>query len=160
MRTPWVVLLLAANVVTKSDDEWKTNYEHVGAWVGSSLESSPIFFQGKLYLMQSQMGPFPRDGSNGSHSFFCVMDGRTGEEVSCPPSSSGHAFCSSIVDHTGPTERAWVFCSAWDRANQTSCRDPLWSGPPDVATVFPAFLRLDSVRVAQQQAEERESQNE
>ena len=59
MRTPWVVLLLAANVVTKSDDEWKTNYEHVGAWVGSSLESSPIFFQGKLYLMQSQMGPFP-----------------------------------------------------------------------------------------------------
>jgi len=126
MRTPWVVLLLAANVVTKSDDEWMTNYEHVGAWVGSSLESSPIFFQGKLYLMQSQMGPFPRDGSNGSHSFFCVMDGRTGEEVSCPPSSSGHAFCSSIVDHTGPTERAWVFCSAWDRANQTSCRDPLW----------------------------------
>ena len=105
---------------------WQPNYEHLGAWVGSSLESSPLFFKGNLYLMASRMGRFPRDGSNGSHSYFCIMDGRTGEEVSCPPTSSGHAFCSSIVDHTGPAERVWVFCSAWDRANQTSCKDPLW----------------------------------
>jgi hypothetical protein len=119
----------SVKVAIKSDDDtsdWAPNYDHLGAWVGSSLESSPIFFKNKLYLMQSQMGLFPRDGSDGSHSFFCVMDGRTGEEVSCPASSAGHAFCSSIVDHTGDTEQAWVFCSAWDRANQTSCKDPLW----------------------------------
>ena len=106
---------------------WTPNFRHEGAWVGASLESSPIYFNGKLYLMQSQMGPFPRNGSNGAHSFFCVMDGKTGEEISCPPSSTAHAFCSAIVDHTGPgPETAWVFCSAWDRANQTTCTTPMW----------------------------------
>ena len=106
---------------------WTPNFRHEGAWVGASLESSPLHFKGKLYLMQSTMGPFPRDGSNGSHSFFCIMDGSTGEEISCPPTSTAHAFCSAIVDHTGAgPETAWVFCSAWDRANFTTCPTPMW----------------------------------
>jgi hypothetical protein len=55
----------------------------------------------------------------GGHSFFCVYDASTGEVMSCPENSSGWAFCSFIVDRTEQPERAWAFCSAWDRANHT-----------------------------------------
>ena len=71
------------------------------------------------------MGDFAPDGY--AHSFFCIFDGVTGEKLTCPNSSSGHAFCSAIVDNTpGRNETAWVFCSAWDRANSTSCEHPGW----------------------------------
>jgi hypothetical protein len=75
------------------------NFEHKGAWVaGRGYESTPMFLGGKLYLMQSMMGPFAPDG--GDHSYFCIFDGESGEEVACPPTSSGHAACSGIVDRT------------------------------------------------------------
>jgi hypothetical protein len=101
------------------------NFRHEGAWVaGRGYESTPMFFGGKLYLMQSMMGHFAPDG--GPHSYFCIFDGETGEEVACPESSSGHAACSGIVDRASVPgrERAYVFCSAWDRANHTSCPPP------------------------------------
>ena len=98
------------------------NFKHEGALVagGGRYESTPMHLGGKLYLMQSMMGQFAPDG--GAHSYFCVFDGATGEEITCPPSSSGHAACSGIVDRS--TDRAYVFCSAWDRANHTSCPTP------------------------------------
>ena len=48
-----------------------------------------MFLGGRLYLMQSMMGSFAPDG--GAHSYFCIFDGATGEQVACPASSSGHA---------------------------------------------------------------------
>lgn len=96
------------------------NFEHRGAWVaGRGYESTPMFFGGRLYLMQSMMGPFAPDGA--MHSYFCIFDGATGEEIACPASSSGHAACAGVVDRTSKpgTEQAFVFCSAWDRANHT-----------------------------------------
>ncbi len=97
----------------------------MGALVGSSLESTPLYYRGGLYLMASEMGTF-YDG--GAHSFFCIKDFLTGETLNCPLSSVGHAFCSAIVDATSlpGTETLWVFCSAWDRANHTSCATPGW----------------------------------
>jgi hypothetical protein len=108
---------------------WAPNFAHLGAWTGSNLEASPLYYRGQLYLMMSQMGEFP---PGGAHSFFCVFDGITGEKLSCPASSSGHAFCSAIVqpadDAARPprNETLWVFCSAWDRANHTECQTPGW----------------------------------
>lgn len=103
---------------------WAPNYAHAGAWVGSSLESTPLYYRGRLYLMQSQMGNFFPDQK--PHAFFCIFDGVTGERVACPPSSSGHAFCSAIVDASpGRAETLWVFCSAWDRASH-DCPTPGW----------------------------------
>ena len=99
--------------------EW-LHFEHMGAWVGGlGYESTPMYLGGRLYLMQSMMGRFAPDG--GQHSYFCIFDGVTGEEVACPPSSSGHAACAGVVDRTSRpgTETAYVFCSAWDRANRT-----------------------------------------
>lgn len=111
-----VALLLAVGAA------WAPNYQHAGAWTGSSLESSPLFYNGQLLLMQSKMGRFAPD--NLPHSYFCVYDGLTGEELSCPPSSSGHAFCSAIVDATpGRAQTLWTFCSAWDRATK-NCSNP------------------------------------
>lgn len=145
---------LLVTAATGSASSWAPNFVHAGAWVGSSLESSPLWYRGKLYLMQSQMGNFLPDDK--PHGFFCVFDGETGDEVVCPPSSSGHAFCSALVDSTpgrdetmvrrrhrshawlsvSPTPRLnarltptsrlqWVFCSAWDRANN-NCSTPGW----------------------------------
>jgi hypothetical protein len=76
-------------------------------------------------MMASMMGPF-QDG--GAHSYFCILDFLTGERLNCPLSSTAHAFCSAIVDSTSApgTETVWVFCSAWDRANKTSCATPGW----------------------------------
>ena len=92
--------------------------------MGSSLESTPLFYRGRLYLMASQMGDFAPD--NKPHGFFCIFDAATGEKLACPPSSSGHAFCSAIVDATpGRMETLWVFCSAWDRASH-DCPTPGW----------------------------------
>ena len=108
---------------------WTPNFEHLGAWTGPNLEASPLFFHGRLLLMMSQMGEFY---PGGAHSFFCVFEGTTGEALSCPQSSSGHAFCSAIVAPADPTtspptnETIWVFCSAWDRANSTECEHPGW----------------------------------
>ena len=85
-----LLALLAASLVGPAF-AWAPNFAHAGAWVGGSLESSPIYFNGRLYLMQSQMGNFAPDGK--PHGFFCVFDGETGDEVVCPESSSGHAFC-------------------------------------------------------------------
>ena len=80
--------------------------------------------------MQTVMGTMPPDGSQGSHSFFCIYDALTGDKVVCPESSSKFAFCSAIVDHTVPSDQTlWVFCSAWDRANHTYCPQP---PPPPV----------------------------
>ena len=109
----------AASVRPQSPPRW-LKFEHRGAWVaGRGYESTPMFFDGKLYLMQSMMGSFAPDGR--AHSYFCIFDGVTGEEVACPPSSSGHAACAGVVDRTSRpgTETAYVFCSAWDRANRT-----------------------------------------
>jgi hypothetical protein len=100
---------------------FRRNYQPLGAWGDHGEEASPFFLNGKLYMMQSIMGLFPADGSEGVHSGFCVYDARTGEVVSCPDSSAAFAFCSAIVDHTAPPQRLWVFCSAWDRANHTYC---------------------------------------
>jgi hypothetical protein len=121
-RLPWPAFALFVSVSCISTSlafAWQPNFQHAGALVGSTLESSPIYFKGKLYLMQSRMGEFAPDG--GPHSFFCVNDMLTGEIISCPNASSGFAFCSAIVDHSVPSDEvAWVFCSAWDRANSHS----------------------------------------
>lgn len=115
------LLLLLCPLVARS---WSANFAHAGAWVGSSLESTPLFYKGRLLLMQSQMGDFAPDGL--SHSFFCIFDGASGEKLSCPAIASGYAFCSALVDDTpGRNESLWVFCSAWDRANNR-CPDPGW----------------------------------
>jgi hypothetical protein len=100
---------------------FKRNFKPMGAWADHGEEASPIFLNNSLYLMQSIMGKFPADGSEGAHSGFCIYDARTGETISCPDSSSRFAFCSAIVDHSAAPERLWVFCSAWDRANHTYC---------------------------------------
>jgi hypothetical protein len=96
MRVASYFLIATCSTVTASS--WVANFEHAGAWVGSSLESSPLWYRGRLYLMQSQMGNFAPDGK--PHGFFCLFDGSTGDTVACPPSSSGHAFCSALVDST------------------------------------------------------------
>ena len=67
---------------------FKRNFEPKGAWADHGEEASPVFLNGKLYLVQSIMGRFPADGSQGAHSGFCVYDARTGRTVSCPDSSS------------------------------------------------------------------------
>ena len=129
-----VAVVLAALVRSAA---WAPNFAHAGAWVGSSLESSPLFYRGRLYMMASKMGAFAPDGK--PHGFFCILDGVTGEELVCPASSSGHAFCSAVVDAApGRAETMWVFCSAWDRANHAcdlpaawgcgACADPWASG--------------------------------
>ncbi len=105
---------------------FKRNFEPQGAWGDHGQEASPVFLNGKLYMVQSIMGKFPADGSQGGHSGFCVYDARTGSTVSCPDSSSAYAFCSAIVDHTAPPHTLWVFCSAWDRANHTYCDNSAW----------------------------------
>mmetsp|Transcript_29461 Transcript_29461/g.77236 ORF Transcript_29461/g.77236 Transcript_29461/m.77236 type:complete len:435 (+) Transcript_29461:67-1371(+) len=98
---------------------WAPGFTNVGLMQSGGQEASPIFFAGQLYLVQSVMGIPEGNRSNGAHSFFCVYDATSGETVACPKSSSGWAFCSSIVDRTAAPPRAWVFCSAWDRANHT-----------------------------------------
>ena len=109
---PLQAVLAAASLAAAA--AWAPGFTHAGAWVGSSLESTPLFFRGRLYMMQSQMGNFAPD--NQPHGFFCVFDGLTGDRIVCPESSSGHAFCSAVVDATpGRNETMWVFCSAWDR---------------------------------------------
>ena len=35
----------AAAVVAAAAAAWQPNFEHAGAWVGASLESSPLFFK-------------------------------------------------------------------------------------------------------------------
>jgi len=116
--------LSAALALAAPASAWAPNYAHAGAWVGSSLESTPLWFRGRLYMMQSQMRNFLPD--NKGHGFWCLFDGVTGEELVCPPSSSGHAFCSAVVDATpGREETMFVFCSAWDRANH-DCPTPQW----------------------------------
>ena len=113
--------------VNTSGITFERNFKPEGAWGdGHGQEGSPFFFRGKLYLMQSMMGFFPKDRSMGVHSGFCVFDARSGEEVSCPDSSSAFAFCSAIVDHTALPQKLWVFCSAWDRANRTYCENSAW----------------------------------
>ena len=102
------------------------NFKPEGAWGDHGEEASPFFLNGKLYMMQSIMGRFPADGSQGTHSGFCVYDARSGEKVACPDSSSAFAFCSAIVDHTVPPQRLWVFCSAWDRGNHSYCNNSAW----------------------------------
>ena len=55
-------------------------YTREGAWTGpGQLCSSPLWFNQTLYLMSSRI-------SNVSH--FCIFDGATGEQLSCPPSSN------------------------------------------------------------------------
>ena len=74
---------------TQSDlPVFERNFVPKGAWGDHGQEASPFYLNGKLYQMQSIMGRFPADGSQGSHSGFCVYDARTGETVSCPDSSS------------------------------------------------------------------------
>jgi hypothetical protein len=115
-----VLALLAGPAIA-----WTPNFAHAGALVSSGLESSPLYYRGRLLLMQSQMGRFGPD--NESHSFFCLNDLVTGEVLVCPPSSSGHAFCSAIVDSTpGRNETLWVFCSAWDRASRNCTAPGTW----------------------------------
>ena len=46
---------------------------------GRGYESTPMHLGGRLYLMQSMMGRFAPD--NGEHSYFCIFDGVTGEQV-------------------------------------------------------------------------------
>jgi hypothetical protein len=116
---------------------FKRNYQPQGAWGDFGQEASPFFLNGKLYHMQTVMGKMPEDGSEGSHSFFCVYDALTGEKIVCPESSSRYAFCSAIVDHTVPAEQQlWVFCSAWDRANHSYCPQPPPPPPPARGGVF------------------------
>lgn len=122
-------LAAASALPAAAGPAWSPNFEHLGAWTGDNLEASPLFYRGALLLMMSQMGEFP---PGGAHSFFCVFDGATGERLSCPASSSGHAFCSAIVQPADSAasppinETIWVFCSAWDRANSTECARPGW----------------------------------
>lgn len=119
---PTLLLALVASFACVA--AWTPNYNHAGALMGSNLESTPLFFRGRFLLMESRMGLFPPDDK--AHGFFCLFDGATGEKLSCPPSSSGHAFCSALVDATpGRAETIWVFCSAWDRANH-DCPTPGW----------------------------------
>ena len=130
-----LLLLVAADVSPSSPTGivFERNFKPEGAWGdGHGQEASPFFLNGRLYMMQSQMGHFPADGSQGVHSGFCVFDARSGEVVpgSCPDSSSGFAFCSAIVDHTAPPQKLWVFCSAWDRANRTYCTPGAWGCGP------------------------------
>ena len=93
-------------------------YRHEGMWTGpGQLCSSPLWFNNTLYLMSSR----EKDESQGlNSSHFCIFDGYTGEQRSCPESSSGHFFFSAIVDHghdiAHPT--VWVFGSAWDRSHK------------------------------------------
>ena len=118
------LLLLLALAAPPSLAVWQANFAHAGAWVGSSLESTPLYYKGRLLMMQSQMGNFAPDGL--PHAYFCVFDGATGARLNCPNSSSGHAFCSALVDATpGRNETLWVFCSAWDRASH-DCPHPGW----------------------------------
>ena len=102
------------------------NFKPEGAWGDHGQEASPFFLGHKLYMMQSIMGRFPADGSQGGHSGFCVYDAETGEVVSCPDSSSAFAFCSAVVDRSAAPQKLWVFCSAWDRANHSYCADSAW----------------------------------
>ena len=104
------------------------NYRHEGVWSSHQLTSSPIWFKNKLYLVSSRIGH--------AHSFFCVFDGATGQNISCPESSYDHFFFSSIVDHTRGEENqtVWVFGSAWNRANRTSHGGSWGSGPCEDAS--------------------------
>lgn len=81
-----------------------------------SLESTPFNLNGRAFVQMAKMGPFPPDGLG--HSYFCVYDISTGEEMSCPAGSSGYAFQSSIVDDARGV--VWVFGSAWDRAQSSA----------------------------------------
>lgn len=99
-----------------SPSPWRPNFAHVGALAMDTLESTPFSLNGTLHVMQARMGPFAPDGAQ--HSFFCVYAGATGREVACPPSSSGFAFQSAIVDDARNT--LWVFGSAWDRAQSSA----------------------------------------
>ena len=104
---------------------WAPKFKHVGALVGASLESSPLLFNGSLFLMQARMAAFAPD--NQPHSFFCVYAMDTGAPVSCPPSSSGFAFQSAIVDHSvAGDDVVWVFGSAWDRAQSSAPECKPW----------------------------------
>eukprot|EP00040_Diaphanoeca_grandis_P017868 m.93929 g.93929 ORF g.93929 m.93929 type:complete len:428 (+) comp26661_c0_seq1:139-1422(+) len=114
-----VVLTGVSCTSAQGPPAWKPNFDRVGMMYSGGEEASPLFMNGKLYIMSSQMGFPTGNRSDGAHSFFCVNDAITGERVSCPESSSGWAFCSAIIDRTATPERAWVFCSAWDRANHT-----------------------------------------
>jgi hypothetical protein len=118
-----MTLLRTAAGGTTTPPVFVRNYEPVGAFGDHGQEASPFFLNGQLYMMQSIMGR-PANGSQGVHSLFCVYNATSGAQVVCPDSSSGFAFCSAVVDRTGPPERLWVFCSAWDRANHSYCPDP------------------------------------
>jgi hypothetical protein len=92
------------------------NFAHRGALAMDTLESTPFTLNGTLYVQQARMGAFAPDGLG--HSFFCIYEGATGREVSCPAAGSGYAFQSSIVDDA--SETLWVFGSAWDRAQSSA----------------------------------------
>ena len=116
----------AATHVDASNITFLRNFKPQGSFGNFGQEASPVYLNGKLYLVQSIMGqPVP---GQGAHSYFCVYDAETGEKVSCPASSSAFAFCSAIVDHSAPPQKLWVFCSAWDRANKTYCGNETTAG--------------------------------
>jgi hypothetical protein len=112
------VLIMAVSV--SESFAWVANFNHQGMLVGDTLESSPFTLHGKLYIMAARMGTFAPDSKQ--HSFFCVMHAATGDEVSCPASSSGYAFQSAVTDDARGV--VWVFGSAWDRAqsSQPDCK--------------------------------------
>ena len=111
---------IVAPRVAPSPSPWKPNFQHVGALAMNTLESTPFTLRGKLYVQQAMMGNFAPD--NLAHSYFCIHAADTGAVISCPNSSSGFAFQSSIVDDARGV--LFVFGSAWDRAQSKTpdCR--------------------------------------
>ena len=99
-------------------------------------------------LVQEQALPVVSSQIGAAHSFFCVFDGTTGQNVSCPESSSDHFFFSAIVDHTRGEENqtVWVFGSAWNRANRTAAVSPGARGPADLPDSAEVGVRATAER--------------
>lgn len=104
---------------------WHSKFSHAGTYAGFTLESTPFFFKGFWYMMQSEGSDhfFP---DNSAHTYFSIRDFDTGEVVAAPPSSSGFSFFSAIVDTTRDT--LWVFGAALDRFNKTVPAACPWGG--------------------------------
>ena len=74
--TPATAAAAAANAAnanptapTNSVVAFERNFKPEGAWGDHGQEASPFFLNHKLYMMQSIMGRFPADGSQGGHRF-------------------------------------------------------------------------------------------
>eukprot|EP01013_Petalomonas_cantuscygni_P016912 TRINITY_DN33992_c0_g1_i1.p1 TRINITY_DN33992_c0_g1~~TRINITY_DN33992_c0_g1_i1.p1 ORF type:complete len:456 (-),score=51.33 TRINITY_DN33992_c0_g1_i1:414-1604(-) len=125
------MLIVAAH--SKFQPVWNGHFNKSGVY-SMSCESTPVVWQGRLLLMESQCATGTLHAGNwnvqfSGHSYFSIKDFATGNVLVNVSASVGWGFFSAIVDDfsdpASPT--LWVFGTGWDRADYG--RSPCGTGP-------------------------------